>query len=71
MQIQKNDSAGLVLEGWGLWLRSGSAGALLYEAMAYRRFHVSDGVLVRSGFYISCRAVQFSEWAKICKNCPF
>lgn len=56
-RIQKNDSAGSVLEGWGLWLRSGSAGALLYKAMAYRRLHVSDGVLVRSSFYISCLAV--------------
>lgn len=56
-RIQKNDSAGSVLEGWGLRLRSGSAGALLYKAMAYRRLHVSDGVLVRSGFYISCLAV--------------
>lgn len=59
--IQKNDSAGSVLEGWGLWLRSGSAGALLYKAMAYRRLHVSDGVLVRSSFYISGCA-QFGEW---------
>lgn len=46
-----------VLEGWGLWLRSGSAGALLYKAMAYRRLHVTDGVLVRSGFYISSLVV--------------
>lgn len=56
-QIQKNDSAGPVSEGWGLWLRSGSAGALLYKAMAYRRLHVTDGALVRSSFYISCLAV--------------
>ena len=56
-RIQKNDSAGSVLEAWGLWLRSASAGALLYKAMAYRRLHVSAGVSVRSGFYISCPAV--------------
>ena len=49
-RIQKNDSAGSVQEGWGLWLRSGSAGALLYKAMAYRGLHVSDGVLVRSSY---------------------
>lgn len=42
---------------WGLWLRSGSAGSLLYKAMAYRRVHISDWVLVRSSFYISRLAV--------------
>lgn len=31
----KRRCAGLTSEGWVLWLRSGSAGALLYEALAY------------------------------------
>lgn len=53
----KRISAGSILEGWGLWLRSGSAGALLYKTMAYWKRHVSDGVLVRSSLYISCLAV--------------
>lgn len=53
----KRMNAGSVLEGWGLWLRSGSAGALLYKTVAYRRPHVSDGVTVRSAFYISCLAM--------------
>lgn len=49
----KNDSAQLVLEGWGLWLRFASAGALLYKAQAYRRLQISDGVSFRSDFNIS------------------
>ena len=50
-------SAGSLLEGWGLWLRSGSAGALLYKGYGLLKDSCFRWVSVRSGCCVAFLAV--------------